>query len=71
MSSAGMSLASLLPAPSTNAWDRDEERVKFREQKEEDSKALVSVSNVPPYGKRTRGFVPRLVSAVNTYCNWQ
>lgn len=59
MSAAGISLSSLLPAPSQSIWDRDEERQK--QQEEEQSKELVTFEKTaPPYGKR-KGFVPRTV----------
>lgn len=65
MSSAGFSLASLLPAPTQPTWDRDEERQKEKQQREESksassSSSLVSFEKVcPPYGGR-KGWVPRV-----------
>lgn len=56
-SSGGMSLASLLPAPSQNSWDRDDARSK----QEVTSTAIVSASRTaPPYGKR-KGWIPRTI----------
>jgi len=58
MSAAGMSLASLLPAPSQSRWDRDEERVKQAEQRE--NQIVSAARAAPPYGKR-KGWIPRTV----------
>ena len=59
-SSGGLSLASLLPAPSQSAWDRDEARAKA-ELSTSGSTALVSAARTaPPYGKR-KGWIPRNV----------
>ena len=56
-STGGLSLASLLPAPSQSAWDRDEARAKL--ELASPSTALVSASRTaPPYGKR-KGWIPR------------
>jgi len=55
MSTGGISLSSILPAPSAPVWDRDEERA--REKKP--STALVSaVQTAPPYGQR-KSWIPR------------
>ncbi|XP_052747930.1 puff-specific protein Bx42 [Galleria mellonella] len=48
------SLASLLPAPTQQVWDRDDE---FK-AKRVGSALVVSQSSVPPYGQR-KGWVPR------------
>ena len=58
MSVAGMSLASLLPAPSQSRWDRDEERVRQAEQRE--NQVVSAAKAAPPYGKR-KGWIPRTV----------
>lgn len=60
MSSAGLSLSSLLPAPSQPSWDRDEERAKEKAEAElSDSKQVATFEkSCPPYGKR-KGFIPR------------
>jgi len=61
-SSGGITLSSLLPAPSQNSWDRDEARAKQAgEGGSSTSTSLVSASRTaPPYGKR-KGWVPRTV----------
>jgi len=54
-SSGGISLSSLLPAPTQQTWDRDEARSK----QEVTSTSIVSASRTaPPYGKR-KGWIPR------------
>ena len=59
MSSAAISLSSILPAPSAPVWDRDEERAK-EAQAAKPSTALVSaIKTAPPYGQR-KGFIPRV-----------
>ena len=58
MTTTGMSLSNLLPAPAQSKWDRDEERMKQAEVRE---KELVLASRIaPPYGKRG-GWIPRTV----------
>lgn len=58
-SSGGISLSSLLPAPTQQTWDRDEARAK--QQDGTSSTAIVSASRTaPPYGKR-KGWIPRTV----------
>jgi SNW domain-containing protein 1 len=53
----GISLSSLLPAPTQQTWDRDEARAK----QEVTSTNIVSASRTaPPYGKR-KGWIPRTV----------
>ena len=62
-SSGGLSLSSLLPAPTQNHWDRDEARAKQQQEggSSSSSTSLVSASRTaPPYGKR-KGWVPRTV----------
>jgi len=58
MSSAGMSLASILPAPSQTSWDRDEER--NRQETASNAMAVTAARIAPPYGKR-KGWIPRTV----------
>jgi len=54
-SSGGISLSSLLPAPTQQTWDRDEARSK----QDVTSTSIVSASRTaPPYGKR-KGWIPR------------
>ncbi|KAH9643603.1 hypothetical protein HF086_000077 [Spodoptera exigua] len=48
------SLSSLLPAPTQQVWDRDDER----KAKRVGSALVVSQTSVPPYGQR-KGWVPR------------
>jgi len=56
MATGGISLSSLLPAPSQSRWDRDEERQK---QAEAASTAMVTAARTaPPYGRR-KGWIPR------------
>lgn len=45
---------SLLPAPTQQVWDRDDER----KSKRVGSALVVSQTSVPPYGQR-KGWVPR------------
>ena len=54
MSSSGIALASLLPAPSQPTWDRDEERAKeLAKEKESDDRRIASFEKTaPPYGAR-------------------
>ena len=54
MSSSGIALASLLPAPSQPTWDRDEERAKeMAKEKESDDRRIASFEKTaPPYGAR-------------------
>ena len=62
-SSGGITLSSLLPAPSQNSWDRDEARAKQAGEGggSSSSTSLVSASRTaPPYGKR-KGWIPRTV----------
>ena len=58
MSASGMSLSSLLPAPSQSRWDRDEERMKAVEVRE--SQAVLATRTAPPYMKRM-GWIPRTI----------
>jgi len=58
MSTAGMSLANLLPAPAQSKWDRDEERVKMAEVRE--TQLVMASRMAPPYMKRA-GWIPRTV----------
>ena len=54
-SSGGIALASLLPAPAQNAWDRDEERQKARAEEESaaaSTAVATFVKTAPPYGAR-------------------
>ena len=55
---SGISLSSLLPAPSQSRWDRDEERMKAVEVRE--SQGVVATRTAPPYMKRA-GWIPRTV----------
>ncbi|KAJ8708070.1 hypothetical protein PYW08_010436 [Mythimna loreyi] len=48
------SLSSLLPAPTQQVWDRDDER----KAKRVGSALVVSQTSVPPYGQR-KGWIPR------------
>ncbi len=58
-STGGIALASLLPAPSQNTWDRDEERAKEAEEAAANANAVATfVKTAPPYGAR-KGFIPR------------
>jgi len=63
MSSSGIALASLLPAPSQPTWDRDEERAKeLAKEKESDDRRIASFEKTaPPYGAR-KGFIPRVAA---------
>ena len=58
MSTSGMSLSSLLPAPAQSRWDRDEERMKAVEVGE--SQVVAATRSAPPYMKRM-GWIPRTV----------
>ena len=58
MSTSGMSLSSLLPAPAQSRWDRDEERMKAVEVG--DSQIVAAARSAPPYMKRM-GWIPRTV----------
>ncbi|KAG7295262.1 Puff-specific protein Bx42 [Plutella xylostella] len=49
------SLSSLLPAPTQQIWDRDDER---KAAQRVGSALVVSQTNIPPYGER-KGWVPR------------
>ena len=63
MSMQGIALAHLLPAPMQPAWDRDEERLKAKEEAANETRTSKDVvtyeKTAPPYGNR-KGFVPRV-----------
>jgi SNW domain-containing protein 1 len=52
---------SLLPAPSQNTWDRDEERErKEKDERDSDDRRIATAEKIaPPYGAR-KGFIPRV-----------
>lgn len=54
MSSSGIALAALLPAPTQPTWDRDEERAKemAKESESDDRRISTFEKTAPPYGNR-------------------
>jgi len=59
-SSGGLSLSSLLPAPSQQTWDRDEARAKQEDVASSSASLVLASRTAPPYGKR-KGWIPRTV----------